>query len=105
MNDAWLQRTLQEALAHHQAKRYSEAEQLYRQVLQQQPNDPNALHLLGLLEHERGRIPHAIPLLTRAAQVAPQIAAFHAHLAAALYVSGRMQDAITPLERAIQLDP
>ena len=41
MNDpgvnAWVQRTLEAALAHHQANRYTEAEQLYRQVLQRQP--------------------------------------------------------------------
>ncbi|MEN6630373.1 MAG: SEC-C metal-binding domain-containing protein, partial [Sulfuricella sp.] len=41
--------TLQAALAHHQAGRLLQAEEIYQQILQAEPNHPEALHLLGML--------------------------------------------------------
>lgn len=38
----------------HQAGRYEEAEQLYRQVLALDGDQPDALHLLGLLTYQKG---------------------------------------------------
>jgi Tfp pilus assembly protein PilF len=38
---------LQLALQHHQANHLQEAEQIYRQVLEVEPNNSDALHLLG----------------------------------------------------------
>ena len=40
--------TLRQALSLHQAGRLKEAEARYRQVLAEQPGDPDALHFLGL---------------------------------------------------------
>ena len=36
----------------HQSGRLLEAETLYRQVLQNNPNNADALHMLGLLAHQ-----------------------------------------------------
>ncbi len=40
---------LRAAIQHHQAGRLGQAEALYRQVLQAQPQNPDALHLLGVI--------------------------------------------------------
>ena len=39
-------------LEHHQAGQLREAEQIYRQVLDIDPNNPEALHLLGVIAHQ-----------------------------------------------------
>src|SRR5260370_41647881 len=42
-------RTLNDALAHHQAGRLAEAKVLYERILQVQPKHADALHFMGLL--------------------------------------------------------
>jgi protein O-GlcNAc transferase len=50
--------TIPEALAiaihHHQNGRLQAAEQIYRQILQAEPDEADALHLLGVLAHQVG---------------------------------------------------
>ena len=38
---------IEQALEHHRAGRLQQAEAIYRQMLRQEPNHPDALHLLG----------------------------------------------------------
>jgi NAD(P)-dependent dehydrogenase (short-subunit alcohol dehydrogenase family)/Tfp pilus assembly protein PilF/glycosyltransferase involved in cell wall biosynthesis len=49
-----MQAMLQQALQHHQANRFEQAEQSYLQVLAEQPAHPEALHRLGVLAQQRG---------------------------------------------------
>ncbi len=42
------------AVQHHQDGRVKEAEALYRQVLADAPDNPEALHLLGVLSLQQG---------------------------------------------------
>src|SRR3954463_12231742 len=48
-NPPYLDALLNTAIQHHQAGRLAQAEALYRQILQHNPHDPDALHLLGAL--------------------------------------------------------
>jgi tetratricopeptide (TPR) repeat protein len=61
--------TLQQALALHRAGRLKEAEAGYRQVLAEQPGDPDALHFLGLVAHQSGRHENAMDLILQAIAV------------------------------------
>ncbi|MBE0475148.1 tetratricopeptide repeat protein, partial [Rhodoferax sp.] len=49
---------LQAAVQYHQNGQLAQAQALYRQILQANPNHPDALHLLGLIEHQQGRSAH-----------------------------------------------
>ena len=49
-----LDAALRQAVAHHQAGRLSEAEDLYRAILQAQPGQPDANHNLGVLAAQVG---------------------------------------------------
>src|SRR5688500_13700803 len=51
---------LQTAVSHHQAGQAAEAERLYRQVLAVDPEQADALHLLGVLAYQVGRADLAV---------------------------------------------
>ena len=62
--------TVSEALAiaiqHHRAGRLQAAEQIYRQILQDEPNQADAMHLLGLIAHQVGKHGIAVESIRRA---------------------------------------
>ena len=62
---------LQQAVAHHQAGRLSEAEDLYRAILQAQPGQPDANHNLGVLAMQVGQHAAALPYLKTALAINP----------------------------------
>jgi Flp pilus assembly protein TadD len=93
------------AIQHHQAGRLAEAEQFYRQVLVEQPNHPDALHLLGILFAQQGKHEPAVELIGRAIAVNPTTVVFHSNLANVLREMGRPQDAIAPYREAMRLNP
>ena len=49
------EQSLAAAVRDHGAGRLAQAEAVYRQVLAEQPDHPDALNLLGVLEHQAGR--------------------------------------------------
>ena len=55
-----------EALAHQQARRLADAERLYRAALARVPDEPDALHMLGVIRYERGDLAEAKALIVRA---------------------------------------
>jgi predicted O-linked N-acetylglucosamine transferase (SPINDLY family) len=93
------------ALANHQAGRLDVAEQIYRRVLAADPDQPDALHLLGMVEHQRGQHAAAIELVARAAALAPAAAQYHRNLGDVYRAAGRTDDAVRCYRRALELAP
>ncbi|MDR3464788.1 MAG: tetratricopeptide repeat protein [Xanthobacteraceae bacterium] len=85
--------------------RLLEAEALCRQVLEAQPNLPEAAHLLGVIAHQSGRLPEAIEQVRRAVKLAPRVALFHANLGEMLRIAGRPRLAVEEGRRALEIDP
>ncbi|MEQ1862085.1 MAG: tetratricopeptide repeat protein [Chthoniobacteraceae bacterium] len=100
-----IQQAFEIAVTHHQAGRLAEAEAIYRQILAQQPQHVDALHLLGLLAHQVGNGEVAVGLIRQAIAIAPRSPAFHSNLGLALGKLGRADEAIAAFERALELDP
>jgi len=96
---------LQIALEHHRGGRYVQAEAGYRGVLEQNPNDAEASHWLGVLLFQAGQPEPAMRLLRHAASIRPQDAAFQFNLGRALHDCKRDDEAIAVFERAVELDP
>jgi predicted O-linked N-acetylglucosamine transferase (SPINDLY family) len=96
---------LQAALAHHQAGRLAEAEAIYRQVLVEERDQPDALQLLGFLAHQCGHHQQAIDLIRRAMALRPGEATYHNNLATALMALNRLDEAEMELRRALDLKP
>jgi predicted O-linked N-acetylglucosamine transferase (SPINDLY family) len=96
---------LDEAVAHHRAGRLQAAEQAYRQVLQVDPEQADALHGLGVLAYQAGRYDAALAHLGRAVAVRPESGAFHCNFGLASLAVGRIDQAVAALRRAVELLP
>ncbi len=96
---------VQDALAEHLAGRRQQAEALYRRVLAAEPENPDGLHLLGVLLAQRGEHAEALGLLQRAAAVMPGIGEFHRHVADVHTLLNQHAQALPAYQRAAQLDP
>jgi protein O-GlcNAc transferase len=100
-----IQQAFDLALQHHQAGRLQEAEQVYRQILTQQPEHPGALRYLGVLTHRIGRLDIAVDLIRRAISFNPNSPGAHNDLGNALAENGQLDEAIAAYRQAIAFDP
>jgi protein O-GlcNAc transferase len=96
---------LQTAIEHHRAGRLGEAEAICRNLLAQNPNDADALNLLGVIASQTGHSDAAADFLNRAIQFQPDHALAHNNLGALLKSQGRIDGAIESYRRAIQISP
>jgi protein O-GlcNAc transferase len=100
-----IEQTLEAALQHHQAGRIAQAQALYRQVLAQQPDQPDALHLLGVLAYQAGQPRTALDLVRRAVALNPAAPDFQINLGEILCATGRTDEAIAAYRAAARLSP
>ena len=63
---------LQHAIARHRAGELDVAEPIYAELLRREPNRPDALNFMGMLQHQRGRHDKALALLQQASKLAPR---------------------------------
>ncbi len=105
VSGAWVMDTLQSAVALHQAGKLDDAEALYQQVLDSDPGNPEALHLLGVAAHQRGRISDAVELISKAIKQAPRNTVYYGNLAEAHKAMGMFDKAAATLTKAIKLKP
>ena len=96
---------IQQGLQRHQAGRVNEAKALYEQALVENPQHPDALHLLGLAALQSGEAGKAAELIRQAAALQPKNWAFLANLAAALCELGDWDEALAAFRRAAELKP
>jgi protein O-GlcNAc transferase len=96
---------LQQARDHHLAGRLPDAREHYRQILHQNPDHPDALHGLGMLEFQSGRPRDAADLIQRAVAITPDRAQYQANLGVALAALNDFPRAIAAFQKAIALDP
>lgn len=89
----------------HGQGRLDEAAILYARILEVEPRQADALHLLGLLHGQQGRIGQAIPLVAQAIGIAPERGVFHINHAKLTAAAGQAGKAAAGLRRALALDP
>ncbi len=77
------------AVQHHQAGRLQAAEQIYRQILTTEPDNFNALHLVGVIASQMGKYDEAIQYIGQAIKLHGKDSAFHNNLGEAYRVRGR----------------
>ena len=96
---------LNEAVAHHQAGRLAEAEEIYRRILVGNPNHPEALCLLGTLAYMVGENEAALELLTQSIAADPNYADALNNKGACLKSLGRHEEAVVCIKKSIDIRP
>jgi predicted TPR repeat methyltransferase len=96
---------LREAVAFHQRGQWAQAEALYRAVLGVVPKHFDALHMLGVLEAQRGNPAAAVDLIGRALKVDANNPAAHNNHGNSLRALKRHKDALASFDRALALRP
>lgn len=94
---------IQIALAHHQAGRLAQAEAIYRHILQREPNNPDALHLLGMAAYQTGNLANAIEFYRQVLNLNPDYAEVHNNLGGALKDYGKLDAAVASFREALRL--
>jgi Tfp pilus assembly protein PilF len=120
--DRSIEQTLNLAREHERAGRLAQCRGLCEEILARRPNEPDALHLLGLLAQHQGQQDVALDLIGAALfqkrQFHQAIAVYeqaislqiadsktYTHLGAALIRTGQIEQAIKALRHAISLKP
>jgi protein O-GlcNAc transferase len=100
-----LQAEFNRALALHQQGKLADAERIYSEVLRQQPNHFDALHLLGVIAVQTRRTEWGIELITKAIGLNAQVAEAYSNLGIALKELKRLDEALGSYDKAIALKP
>jgi protein O-GlcNAc transferase len=93
------------AVQQHQSGNLPQAEQIYRAILEVEPQQVEALHLLGLMASQLGQYERAIEYLGQAVRWQPDHAEAHYNLGNLLQGQGKPQEAVTCYQRALHLKP
>ncbi|HMD53421.1 MAG TPA: tetratricopeptide repeat protein, partial [Phycisphaerae bacterium] len=100
-----VQQALNAAIEHHQAGSLAEAEAIYRQVLARQPDNTDALHLLGMIAHQMGKNQDAQELITRAININPITAVYYNNLGNVFTALGKTNESLHAYRTAIEFEP
>jgi len=98
-------RLLQKAVAAHRDGAAAQAERLYRAVLEHEPDNFDALHLLGCLSYARGRTSEAARLLSAAVRRHRDSAAARSDLGLAQHALERYEEALASHDAALAIEP
>lgn len=105
MDQEDIEQKLERAIRLHNEGKLDAAEALYGEVLQDNPGQQTALHLSGLIAHQRGRYREAVGLITRAIEGGAATAAIHTNIGVAYRALGEFDIAAWHIAWAISLDP
>jgi len=100
-----VRQALDAAWQHYQTGQWQQAEQLYLQVLEVDPDQIDALHLLAAITGQTGRESRAITYLQAVLRLQPGLAAAHNNLGNAFSSQGRFPEAVASFQEAVRLQP
>ena len=95
---------LMQAQQCHAAGQFERAEDLYLQVLEAAPEDPEILHLLGVLHMQTQRTESGIELLETAIEMAPENAQFRYSLGVGFQNLNRLEEARDAYRQTVDRD-
>ena len=93
-----------DAMARHQGGELDQAQGLYQDILRDQPEHADALHMLGLVAHQQGRNEDAKGLIADAVKINDRNAFYHNNLGEVMRLLGETEDAASCYRAAIALE-
>ena len=94
---------LREAMQMQREGNFPPAKKIYQEVLEAEPENPDAIHLLGLIYGEEDDNDLAVSMIEKAISLSPNAAPFHHNIAGIYRRMGRLDDAEREFRRAIEL--
>ena len=96
---------MDQAVQHQTAGEFRKAEVICQQVLQTDPNQPDALHLLGVMASQVGKNDIALEFITKSLAIKPDFALGHHNLGIVLAALGKIEKAESAQRKAVALKP
>jgi len=100
---------ISQLLAHanrlHKDGKLSQAESAIRAILDEQPNNPQALLSLGIIARQSGKLVAAAELMERVTRIAPTYPQAFNNLGGVYLALARLDDAIAQYSKAVELRP
>jgi len=93
------------AMQQHGAGNLAEATAMYHQVLSAEPDNPFALHLLGVAAHQGGDQDTAFELIAKAVAIKPDFLEAFSNLELVLQELGRFDEATEAYAKALAINP
>ncbi len=97
--------TLSIAIQYHKLRNLKKAEQLYQEVIKNNPNNSDALHLFGLVAHQNGNNGAAIEYMKKALKISPSNEVFYLNLGNVYSGIEMLNRAIECFKKAISINP
>ncbi len=96
---------MQEAIAFHQQGAFTQAEALYKEVLNLEPRNADAIHLLGVIAHQTGHNQVAVDMISQAIVINPNVASYYCNLGNSLQELKQFESAVANFDKAISIKP
>ena len=91
---------------HHQAGAvWLDADQGYRRILAVDPNEPQAIHLSGVIAYQRGELEVAVEYISRAIGLNGSESVYHSNLGNVFAAQGKLDEAVACYRHALSLNP
>ena len=100
-----IEKRLNQAVALHQAGKLPKAEQLYQQVLADNPRNSDALHLLGVIAYQVGKHEISVNLITNAIEIDSQQVEAYNNLGIVFKEQGKLEESVQAHHKAIEIQP
>ncbi len=100
-----IMQALQLAVSHHQAGRVSDAEIIYKQVLEADPGNEHANHFLGIIAAQSGNNELAAHYIARAIEKNPNEASYLINLGNVYLSQHKLDDAAGAYDKALSIKP
>lgn len=96
---------LNEAVRFHRSGQFQKAQEIYNNILEIDPNHPDALNLSGIVANETGHNNKAVTLISKAIRQSPYNPFYHNNLGNTLRELGEFDKAAESFRKALELKP
>jgi len=100
-----IQKSLQHAIKAHQDNKIDIATKIYQEILSLNPNEPDALNLLGIIYFNHHQYDKAFEFHSNAIKNKPGVAEFHNNLGNVYYEKQQLDQALEQFNISFQLSP
>jgi protein O-GlcNAc transferase len=97
--------SIQQAIEFHQQGQLVQAEALYRRIIEIEPKNSDAIHLLGVIASQTGHLQSAVELISKAIEINPNVATYHSNCGSAFNKLKQFEAAVGSYDKAIALQP